>query len=254
MPEFRSFDGCTISYRDQGQGPLVVLLHGSLVDAALNWELSGVIPGLAEAGFHVVAPDARGHGMSAKPHDPAAYANDAMVRDVVSLIDHLDAERVALVGYSMGADTAMRVAARDRRIVALVAGGVGGELPDGYDASDVAVAIRGFGVEEPSSQIAASLAELAHSMGGDVEAFAALFEGEAKTAYQPPAYDEIACPTLVLAGADDDMAGGSPEDVARRLPSATAITIEGQDHLGAVFDPAFISEVTEFLRARVSMS
>jgi len=75
----------------------------------------------------VFAPDARGHGESAKPHDPGAYANDAMVRDIQSLMDYASLEPVDVVGYSMGAIVAGRLAPRDPRVRSLVLGGVGGE-------------------------------------------------------------------------------------------------------------------------------
>jgi len=88
---------------------------------------TGVVDSLVEAGRRVFAPDARGHGESAKPHDPGAYANDAMVRDIQSLMDYASLEPVDVVGYSMGAIVAGRLAPRDPRVRSLVLGGVGGE-------------------------------------------------------------------------------------------------------------------------------
>ena len=43
----------------------------------------------SQSGRRVIAYDARGHGESDKPHDPAAYENDAMRRDAQALLDHL---------------------------------------------------------------------------------------------------------------------------------------------------------------------
>ena len=67
---FESFDGTTIVFDDQGDGDVVVLLHGFAADAAVNWHAPGVTRALVEAGFRVVASDARGHGRSGKPSPP----------------------------------------------------------------------------------------------------------------------------------------------------------------------------------------
>lgn len=229
-----------------------MLLHGSIVDASLNWEAPGLVERLVACGYRVVAADARGHGSSEKPHEAAAYSDGALVRDVVALIDHLSVREVALVGYSMGADTAVRVAARDDRIAALVAGGVGGDLsnPPDYDPAAVASSIRGVSSKpgEPLDDLGVVLADLAKSLGGDIVALAALFEGLGRQ--KSPELSAVTCPTLVITGADDDMSGGSPDELAALLPCAEAITLAGLDHLGAVFDPQFADQVIGFLDRR----
>ena len=247
MAAFPSFDGCKIAYRDTGAGPTVVLLHGSLVDASLNWQLPGVIDQLVGSGFRVVAADARGHGASAKPHDPLAYAHGALVKDVTALIDLLELEQVAVVGYSMGADTAIRVATIDDRVTALVAGGVGASEPGGYNPAEIAAAIRDDHAEECQSPLTTSLAELAKSMGGDQLAYAALFQSEVICPLEPPDYSTVSVPTLIITGADDDMATGGPEPLAARFPSAVAVTIPDQDHFSTVFDTGFTEHVIAFL-------
>ena len=55
-------------------------------------------------------------------------------------------------------------------------------------------------------------------------------------------------PTLVIAG-DRDVLVGSPQDVADRIPGATARVVRG-DHLTAVGDPAFRGAIVEFLAAQ----
>ena len=85
MERFVSFDGTEIAYQEWGSdrgAPPVVLHHGYVVDANVNWVLPGVVDALVAAGRRVVAPDARGHGASGKPHDPARYGEDRMARDL----------------------------------------------------------------------------------------------------------------------------------------------------------------------------
>src|SRR3954467_11335483 len=105
MPKFRSDDGTEIYYRCWGTGQEipVVLHHGFVADSELDWVASGVVADLVAGGRTVVAPDARGHGRSGKPHDPGYYGEARMARDLSLLIDELGVRAVDLVGYSMGA-------------------------------------------------------------------------------------------------------------------------------------------------------
>lgn len=80
--------------------PAILLIHG-WSQAGLSWrkQLEGA---LAER-FFLLAPDLRGHGMSGKPEDPAAYNCSApWAGDVQAVIDHYALDKPALVGWSMG--------------------------------------------------------------------------------------------------------------------------------------------------------
>ena len=91
--------------------PTVVLHHGFVADADSNWVATGVVEALIEAGRRVVAPDARGHGRSEKPHDPERYGEDRMARDLAALVELIGEPQVDLVGYSMGAVVSLLFAA-----------------------------------------------------------------------------------------------------------------------------------------------
>ena len=125
MPTFPSFDGVSISYTDDGDGPVLVLLHGFAADTNVNYVRPGLFDRFLDEGFRVITFDARGHGLSEKPREPEGYANDAMRRDVSALLDHLRVDSCVLVGYSMGAHTSLRVAPREPRVQALVLLGIG---------------------------------------------------------------------------------------------------------------------------------
>ncbi|PMZ49135.1 alpha/beta fold hydrolase, partial [Pseudomonas sp. FW306-2-11AC] len=75
-------NGIDLFIREAGQGPLVVLCHG-WPELSYSWRHQ--IPALADAGFHVVAPDMRGYGQSAVPADINAYSIFDTVGDVVGL-------------------------------------------------------------------------------------------------------------------------------------------------------------------------
>ncbi len=94
--------------RRTGAGRPVVLLHGLAADGA-TW---GPVARVLVEGAEVVAPDARGHGLSSAPGHGHRYHDHA--RDVEALVRGLGLDRPVLVGHSMGGVTADVVAARAR--------------------------------------------------------------------------------------------------------------------------------------------
>lgn len=98
-----------------GEGPPIVLLHG------LSATRRNVVQGsrhLIKRGYRLVAYDARGHG-SSSPAPRYEYAD--LVGDLEAVLSHLELERTALVGSSMGAATAMAFTLEHpERVAALV--------------------------------------------------------------------------------------------------------------------------------------
>ncbi len=83
----------------QGEGPLVLCLHG-LTANCRAWDFLG--ERLAGAGFRAVAPDLRGRALSAIT-PPGTYGLDSHVADVLAMANQLEAETFDLAGWSMGA-------------------------------------------------------------------------------------------------------------------------------------------------------
>ena len=89
MPHFETFDGLSLFYDDQGDGGPVVLLHGFAADINVDWVRSGILDLLLDEGYRVVTFDARGHGLSDKPHELGGVRERCAHRDVQALLDHL---------------------------------------------------------------------------------------------------------------------------------------------------------------------
>ena len=245
--QFESFDGTPIVYDDEGDGTTVLLLHGFAADVDANWRRPGVIDVLLAAGHRVVAPDARGHGRSGKPHEPERYAGGAMARDVVALLDHLRVESCAVVGYSMGALTALRLAPDEPRVRRLVLGGIGGSVLHGRSSMNreaIAAALEAPDADAAGdSPTARGFRRFAESTGADRLALAACMRGQA--AYQGLRPGDVQVPTLVLTSTDDELAG-SPQELADAIPGAIAVTLAGS-HLAAVADTRFAPAIAEFV-------
>jgi pimeloyl-ACP methyl ester carboxylesterase len=95
-----------LHYTQDGQGPAVLLIHGSLCDYRYwRWQ----IPALAEH-CRVVAPSLRGCWPDAGTHPQAGYAIERHARDLQALIGGLDLGPVHVVGHSRGAQVAMALA------------------------------------------------------------------------------------------------------------------------------------------------
>ena len=99
--------------------PVVILAHG-FPELAYSWRHQ--IPALADAGYHVLAPDQRGYGGSSRPAAVEDYDITALTADVVGLLDGVGAERAAIVGHDFGAVVAWSMPLLHPDRVAAVAG------------------------------------------------------------------------------------------------------------------------------------
>jgi len=252
MERWKAQDGIEIAYTQwapERVGVPVVLHHGFIADANLNWVMPGVVAALVESGRRVIAPDARGHGQSDKPHDSSFYGEEKMARDLMGLLDHLGVTSYDLVGYSMGSVVSLLVAAQDARVRRLVVGGVGQGIiacggVDTRALPNLALAAAleaadASGVTDPG---AAGMRAFVDMVRADRKALAA----HARVVHASPiALHAIKAPTLVMAG-DADPLAVEPEALAAAIPGARLQRLTG-DHLAALNDPRFIPELLAFL-------
>jgi haloalkane dehalogenase len=121
-------DGLRMAYVAEGEGPVVLLLHG---EPSWSYLYRKMIPVLTDAGFRVVAPDLIGFGRSDKPAQQEDYTYARHVEWVRSVIfDVLGLEEITLVCQDWGGLIGLRlVAEHPDRFAAVVAANTG--LPDG---------------------------------------------------------------------------------------------------------------------------
>lgn len=97
-------DGRRLGYRECGSGPVLVLLHGWAMSSVVFSELSAEL----SRDFRVLAPDLRGHGGS----DPGSgYGCSAFAADLSEWFTRLDLRHAALLGWSLGGEVALTLAA-----------------------------------------------------------------------------------------------------------------------------------------------
>src|SRR5438270_1960813 len=90
---FVTTNGIKMHVAEQGAGPLVLLCHG-FPESWYSWRHQ--IAALADAGFHVVAPDMRGYGQTEAPDAIDQYSLMHLVGDMVGVLDALGAEAAAI--------------------------------------------------------------------------------------------------------------------------------------------------------------
>ena len=243
---FAGFDGARLAYREVGEGRPAVLLHGFFSDAWTNWIRYGHAEAIAAKGFRVVMPDLRGHGDSAKPHDPAAYPPDALTRDGHALVEQLGLSDYDLVGYSLGARTASRMLATGARPRRVVFSGMGleGLTTTGRRAGHFRYILTNLGSHERGSP--AWLAEqFLKTTGGDEKALLGVIDTFADTPIE--VLRTFAMPIGVVCG-DDDRDNGSAPDLAAALPDGRYLEVPG-GHMSAVVKPELGLAIADFLAA-----
>lgn len=240
-----SFDGVELAVHRLGEGWPVLMLHGLFSSAQMNWIRFGHAKKLAQAGFEAIMPDLRAHGGSGRPHDPAAYPPDVLVRDAQAVAQALQLEDFDFVGFSLGARTAASAVIAGMQPRRLVLAGVGLESLSNWqqrsaffvDTIDRFDAIR-------QGDPAFFTAQFMKTMKIDrVAARLLLTQG----IDDPPtgSLASITMPTLVVCG-DQDRDNGSPEALVKALPNATFEEISGT-HMGSVTEPALGDAIARFL-------
>lgn len=249
-----------IHYADEGEGEAVVFLHG-FAGSSDMWSAVGLMP---IHGFRTLAADARGHGRSTKPEDASSYGAE-LVGDVIRLMDERDIEQAHVVGFSMGAETALNlVTAYPERVLSVVAAGSGwsGEA-EAQSYAFIASALGqtdtfgGFMADmappdqELPPEAAEAMMELLGAHGIDPAQSAAPLSAVAASLHEiisieAAALAGIDVPVLAIAGSDDPERA-NVEALAEVIPDVTVTIIPDADHLMTPVSPEFTAAIIAFL-------
>ena len=229
----------------------VVVLGGSLGSTLEMWEPQ--VPALTER-FRVVRYDARGHGRSPVP--PGPYSLDDLADDLLALLDRLQVQRAHLVGLSLGAMTAMRLAAREpSRVDRLALLCTSAKFPSSSPWAERAATVRAEGTAAIAEAVVARW-----FTGGLRDADPALVDRMRAMVAATPAEGYASCcgaiermdlrgdlprisaPTLAVAGADDPAT--PPEHlatIAGGVPGARLLVLPQAAHLANVEQAAAVN-------------
>lgn len=247
--------GVTISYIDERpaaerQATPVLLIHGFASNVATNWVSTGWVTDLLADGYRVIAFDNRGHGKSEKLYGLEDYGAPLMAEDALNLLDHLSIPKAHVIGYSMGARiSAFLALAHPERVKSLVFGGLGINMVRGMAGTGpIANALEAQSIDEVKSQAARTFRVFAEQTKSDLKALAACIRS-ARAPITAQALAGLTHPVLVAVG-EDDVIGGSAEELAAIIPGAEAFVIEGREHMKAVGDRTFKAAAKTFLAAQ----
>jgi len=237
-------DGVELAWHELGRGRPVVLLHGLFSDASMNWIKFGHAARIAEAGFRVIMPDLRAHGLSGRPHEPEHYPRGILARDLRELVALLGLAEFDLGGFSLGARTTVEGVGEGLRPRRAILGGAGLEglrhwgrrkdffleaieLFDDVPRGDPHWLSIQFMKSQKIDRVSAALL---------LESFADTFMDWLKA---------FTMPTLVVCGSEDDD-NGSAEELAAVLPNATFEQVPGT-HMSSVTKPELGVAIARFL-------
>ena len=271
MPELRRA-GARVHYEIEGEGPLVVLVHGFTGSAEGFASLSKVL----RKRYRVVRPELLGHGRSDAPEDPARYGVWEAARDLLGLLDALSEEHCHLLGYSLGGRVALRMALlAPERLHSLIlestSPGIAGEearaarresderLSEILERDGIEAFVRHWEAvplfatqarcppERLLRQRAARLAQRPHGLAQSL-----CGAGAGATDDVSPRLREIRVPALLLAGARDEKYRAALREAARQMPAAHHQVVQGAGHNIHFEKPRLFARLTEEFLARTA--
>ena len=242
----------TVHDTGPGNGPdgaaCVLLLH-SLGTAAAVWD--PIMPALTGAGFRVLRPDMRGHGLTGAT--PGPYSIDSLAHDALAVLQHLGIDRVAVVGLSIGGLIAQQLAhLAPNRVASLVLMDTALAIPPASLWTERAAVVRETGMSAVVGGVLArwlTPAAPAHTVDHlremilttQPEGYAACCEAIAAADFHSQSAG-LAVPTLVIVGADDPATPvASAEALRDTIPGARLDVIPNASHIPTAEQPAAIA-------------
>ena len=240
--------GIDIACETMGEGPPVLLIHGFGANRAITWRNTGWFDVLVKAGHQVIAMDCRGHGQSGKPHAPEDYDDGVMASDAFSVLAGLSVGSADVMGYSMGAQLAIRLM-HDRPGVVrrCILAGIG----EGYFHlspqinENIAQALEASDPAAIQTPIAREFRIFCERAGNDLVAMAACMR-RPRRIYSPAELNSFPHRVLVVCGSEDTLAG-SPEVLASAFTHGETCIVPRRNHHSTVGDRTYKDAAVSFL-------
>ncbi len=257
-----SIRGVAIAYEDTGQGSPLVLVHGHPFDRSMWREQVRAF----SSHCRVITFDLRGYGGTTVI--PGTTSLEEFARDTAGLLDYLDVTDIILGGLSMGGQIVLEFYRLfPQRARALILSDTFAQLDTDerrqarYDTADRLVneGMRRYADEVLTKMIAPRTLDeqpevaahvLSMMWGTPPEGAAAALRGRAERQDYTSLLPEIAVPTLIIVGSDDEFTPVSDAEFMReRIPNSQMVVIEKTGHIPNMEDPKeFNRVVEEFLR------
>ncbi len=264
METVTSRDGTPIAYERGGEGPPLVMVHGTTADHS-SWE--PVLPELRKH-FTVYAMDRRGRGESGGGGG-AGYDIESEFEDLIAIIDSIDGP-VDLFGHSYGAICVLEAALRSSQVRRLVLYEGTFPAPEGtelYPPEALDRVQSSLKAGDREGALTTFYRDIVLMSSEEIEMFRSLPLWPARVALAPPIPHEMRAfesyvsnfdpaklsnlrtPTLLLLGGDSPaIEKAAAEDLDAALPDSRIVVMPNQEHLAHRTAPElFAREVVQFL-------
>ncbi|GII78954.1 alpha/beta hydrolase [Sphaerisporangium rufum] len=257
-------NGITVTYEDEGTGPALLLVHGHPFDRSM-W--APQVAEFAASGYRVIVPDLRGYGQSTVV--PGTTPFPVFAADLAALLDHLGVAGVVVGGLSMGGQIAMEFCRRHpgrMRGLLLADTSAPAETPEGREARYVMaerLLAEGMGpyAEEVLGMMVAPATVtgrpqvarhvLAMMRAAPPAGAAAALRGRAERDDHTATLAGLTVPATVVVGREDAYTPvADAEFMARTIPDADLVVVDGAGHLPNLERPEEFDRALRGLLAR----
>lgn len=222
----------TLHYQEKGSGEPLILLHGNGEDGSYFKHQMDYFSGR----YRVIALDTRGHGKS--PRGTAPFTMEQFSRDLYDFMASLAISSAIILGFSDGANIAMKFAMRyPGRVKALILNG-GNLNPKGVKRTTQLPIELGYKIARRFATKSPDAERNAEILGLMVN----------EPIIEPTQLSKITAPTLVICGKNDMIRESHTKEIAEHIPNAKLVILKGNHFIANKRPAVFNQAVEDFLK------